>query len=76
MHLQARQDVIRQVRCSLRHASGIARRADAPALAGEGNEVVMPTVITAGAGKAVRSDAALQILHLVRQLYVSRNFWL
>jgi AraC-like DNA-binding protein len=41
--------------------AGCAGRADPMALAGEGDEVVMTTVATAGAGKTVRKDAAFQI---------------
>ena len=50
--------MVGQVRCSLCHAPGVARGADTAALAGEGHQVVMTAVITAGAGK----DATLQIL--------------
>ena len=45
----------------LGHAPGVAGWADAPALAGEGDKKVVPAVTAAGAGKAVRKDAALQI---------------
>ena len=46
----------------LHHAPGVARGADTPAFAGKGHEVVVPAVSAAGAGKAVRKDAAFQIL--------------
>ena len=61
-HRQAGKGVIRQMRRSLHHAPGVAGGADTPALAGEGNKVVVPAVTTAGTGKAVRKDTALQIL--------------
>ena len=35
--------------------------ADAPALAGEGHKVVVPTVTAAGTRKAVRKDAAFEV---------------
>ena len=61
-HWKAREYVIVQVSCGLHHASGAARGADASAFTGEGYKDVVPAVTTAGAGKAVREDAALQIL--------------
>ena len=54
--------MIRQVRRCLHHAPGVARGAHATAFAGEGQEVVMPAVITPGPGKAVGEDAAFQYL--------------
>jgi len=53
--------MIAEVCRRLHHASGVAGRADAPALAGIGHEVVVPTIVTPGPGKAVRKDAAFQI---------------
>jgi hypothetical protein len=53
--------MIRQVYRRLHHASCVARGAHAPTLAGEGDEVVVPAVLTSGAGKAVGKDTALQI---------------
>ena len=53
--------MIREVRRCLHHTPGVARGADSPAFAGEGHKVVIPAVITAGAGKAVGKDAAFQI---------------
>ena len=58
---QGREDVIDQVGGGLDHAPGIARRADAAALAGEGHQEVVATLGTAGAGEAVGQDAALEI---------------
>jgi len=46
----------------LHHAPGVARGAHAPVLAGIGHEVVMPTIVTPRPGKAMRIDAAFQIL--------------
>ena len=46
----------------LGHAPRVARGADTPAFAGIGDEVVVSAVITPGPGKAVRKDAAFQIL--------------
>ena len=60
-HRQAGEAGVCEVRRRLHHAPCIARGADTPAFAGEGYEVVVSTVITAGAGKAVRKDAAFQI---------------
>ena len=60
-HRQTRKDVIRHVRRRLHHAPGVARGADTPAFAGIGDKVVETTIVTAGAGKAMRKDAALQI---------------
>ena len=60
--VQAGENVVRQVRCGLGHSAHVARVADPTAFAGEGHQVVMPTVVTAGAPKAVGKDAALQIL--------------
>ena len=54
--------MIAEVRRRLHHAPGVARGADATAFAGTGNEVVVSTVITPRPGKAVRKDAAFQIL--------------
>ena len=47
---------------SLHHAPRVARGAHAPAFAGIGHEVVVSAVITPGAGKTMRKDAAFQIL--------------
>jgi hypothetical protein len=44
-HRQAGENMVRQVCRRLHHASGVAGRADAPALAGIGDEVVVPAVI-------------------------------
>ena len=54
--------MIREVCRRLHHASRVARGADATAFAGIGHEGVVPAVITSRPGKAVRKDAALQIL--------------
>jgi len=43
-------------------APPVARGAHAPAFAGIGHEVVMPTIVTPRPGKAMRKDAAFQIL--------------
>lgn len=56
------EDVVRQVCRRLYHAPCVARGEHAPAFAGEGDEVVAPTIVTAGAGEAVGKDAAFQIL--------------
>lgn len=53
--------MIRQVCRRLHHASNVARGAHAPAPAGEGDEVVVPAVLTSSAGKAVGKDTGLQI---------------
>ena len=59
---QAGVDVIRQVRRPLLHAPCVACVANAPVFAGEGDEVVVSTIVTPRRGKAVGEDAALQIL--------------
>ena len=53
--------MIRQVRGRLHHAPGIARGADATAFAGIGDEIVVSTIVTPGAGKAVGKDAAFEV---------------
>jgi hypothetical protein len=50
--------VVAQVRSGLGHAAGVARWADATALAGESDKVVVATVVAPDAGKAVGKDAA------------------
>ena len=55
-HRQRREDVIDQVRRGLRHALGVARRAQP--FAGEGDQEVMPALGAAGAAEAVGKDAA------------------
>ena len=60
-HRQAGEDVVGQVCCRLHHAPCIARGADAPAFAGEGDKVVVSTIVAPRPGKAVREDAAFQI---------------
>lgn len=60
-HRQTGESMVRQVRRRLHHTPGVARGTHAPALVGEGDEVVMPAVTTAGTGKAMRKDAAFQI---------------
>jgi|GEM_PF-2377397 len=56
------EDVVRQVRSGLGHSARVARWADTAALAGEGHQIVVPTVIATCPGKAVGKDAAFQIL--------------
>jgi len=45
------------VRRGLCHVPRVVPRADAAAFTGEGDQIVMPTVIAAGADKAVGKDA-------------------
>ena len=52
-HRQTGQDMIHEVGGSLCHAPGVARGADAAALAGEGDEQIMAALVTAGAGESV-----------------------
>ena len=54
--------MVAEVRGRLHHASRVAGWADPTAFAGIGDEVVMPAVIAPGSGKAMRKDAAFQIL--------------
>jgi len=54
--------VVGQVRCGLGHTPGVARWADAAALAGEGDQKVVTAVIATYPRKAVGKDAALQVL--------------
>jgi hypothetical protein len=58
---QAGEDVVGEVCRRLDHTPGIAGGTYSPALAGEGHQKVVSAVAAAGAGKAVREDAALQI---------------
>jgi hypothetical protein len=60
-HRQAGKDVIRQVCRRLHHASHVARGAHTTALAGIGHKIVVPAVITPGAGKAVGKNAAFEV---------------
>ena len=60
-HRQAWEYVIGQMRRRLHHAPGIARRAHAAPLAGEGNEEVVPALPATGPGETVGEDAAVQI---------------
>jgi hypothetical protein len=53
-HRQAGPDVIGQVGGSLRHPVGVARGADAPPLAGEGDEKTMAAVVAAGTSEPSR----------------------
>ncbi len=54
--------MVREVRRRFHHAPGVARGADTPAFAGEGDKIVVTTIVTPRPGKAVGEDAALQIL--------------
>jgi hypothetical protein len=53
--------VIGQMRCRRHHAPGVARRADAAALARERYRQVVAARIAIDAGKTVGEDAALQV---------------
>ncbi|MCW2314302.1 hypothetical protein M2244_004067 [Rhodoferax antarcticus] len=53
--------MIAQVRCGLGHSARVARGADCAAFAGEGDKVVVTTVIATHPRKAVSKDAALQV---------------
>jgi hypothetical protein len=53
-----RQDLVVQVGGDLDHPPGVAGRADAAALAGEGHEALGGAVVTTDAGEAVGEDAA------------------
>lgn len=53
--------MVRQVCRCLHHAPCVARGADATALTGEGYEVGVPAITTAGAGKTVGKDAAFEV---------------
>ena len=54
--------MVDQMRGGLRHATGIARRADTSAFTREGDKKVMPTFIAKSTGKAVGEDTAREIL--------------
>ena len=60
-HRQGWEDVIDPVGGGLGHAPGVARGADAAALAGEGHEEIVAALATACAGEAIGQDAALQV---------------
>ena len=53
--------MVAQVRRHLCHAPRGARVADAPALAGEGHKVVVPTIVTLRPRKAVGQDATFEV---------------
>ena len=53
--------MIRQVCRRLCHAPCVARGADTPTLAGEGDKVVVAAIVAAGAGKAMRENAAFEV---------------
>ncbi len=61
-HRQAGKNMIAEVCRRLHHAPGVARGADAAALAGIGHKVVVPAVIAPGPGKAMSEDAAFEVL--------------
>jgi hypothetical protein len=55
------QDGIGEVGGEIGHAPGVAGGADPAALAGEGDEALVATVLAAGAGEAVGEDAATEV---------------
>jgi len=64
-HRQTEEDVVAQVRrpgFDTGHAPRVARGAHSPALAGEGDKVIVAAVTTAGKDKAVGEDAAFKVL--------------
>lgn len=72
-------DVIDQMRRSLRHAPGRARRAEAAPLAAEGDELFAAAVTAAQAQEAVSQDAALQkgielVVHELMQVGAGNDF--
>jgi hypothetical protein len=56
-----RDDVVDQVSRSIRHAAGIARRADPPKLARERDQKLVTTARAEGSSKAVSQLSALQV---------------
>ena len=60
-HGQVGQDVVGEVGGHLRHTPGVARGADAAALAGEGDQAIMAAFVTTGSGEPVREDAAAEV---------------
>ena len=56
-----RDHVVGEVSGGGHHAPGVAGRADALALAGEGDQEVMPAAVAASVGAAVRENHAAQI---------------
>ncbi len=61
-HRQAPKNMIAQVCRCLHHAPGVAQGEHAPAIAGDGHKVVVSAIVTPGPCKAMRKDAAFQIL--------------
>ena len=53
--------MVGQMRSRLGHSPRVARGADATAFAGEGDQKVVPAVVTPDAGKAVGKDAAFEV---------------
>ncbi len=68
-HRHMRDDVFDQVRGGLRHAPRAARGAEPPALAAEGDELVVAAVGAAQAQETVRQDAADQLIVLVLEIF-------
>jgi len=60
-HRQRRQDVIGDLRRGRDHAPGVARGANAPALAREGYRQVVTTLPATRPGKAMSEDSAFQV---------------
>ena len=58
---ERREDWIVQVGGDLDHAAGVAGRADAAALAGEGHQTLRGAVVAADAGEAVGQDPAAEV---------------
>ena len=80
-HGQVGKHTIYQVRRSLRHAPGTARRAKAPALAVEGQQLVVPAISAAQVQESVGQDAALEeglklVFDKLRQVGASSVFGL
>ncbi len=57
-----------------RHATGVARRANATVFAGEGHQIVMPAVVTSGARKAVGEDIAFEVV-ASGLFYIAGGMW-
>ena len=60
-HRKPWEDMIDQMRGGLRHAPGVAGRANAAPLAGEGHQAIVAALPTTRPGKTAGKDAAFQV---------------
>jgi hypothetical protein len=61
-HRYSGQHMVHKVGCGLGHAPCVTRGAYSPQLAGEGNQVPLPTIVASHPRKPVRQDPAFEVL--------------